>query len=101
MDLRGKPYQEQGKTVCPVVRSDSNTRVCRIDKWLSRYGAKFHSEQNPAYGHRPLTVYDFPLILSEVEGRASPLAEHIKDKKMPTFPVHPEAELRKKRRIEG
>ena len=35
MDLRGKPYQEQGKTVCPVVRSDLNTRVCRIDKWLS------------------------------------------------------------------
>ena len=57
MYLGGKPYQEQDKTVCPVVRSDLNTRVCRIDKWLSLYSRKMSKEQNPAYGHRLLTIF--------------------------------------------
>jgi len=36
----GKPYREQGKTACLVIRSVC-MRVCRIDRWLS--GSKMYA----------------------------------------------------------
>ena len=71
--IRGKPYQKQDKKACVGCSFRLNTRVCRIDKWLSdlkcplklmRNRAMLHyiiRSQNPAYckphsAYRPACV---------------------------------------------